>query len=345
MHLPRKMKKKKTLGYIWGLWGIAGIMSVAVILSVRYFPLLLKSHTNAQSVVGLGEYGDIYGGLNTLFTGLAFVGLVVTILLQRQEMKETREEFEAQTEQFEEQTRLLNEQIEEQKRANEKQFQLAIDAQHKEELFKRLEYIKRLETEISIENAYAVWRGNDWERKVQNTFNGERALLLMYFTCTGFLEAINSPKELTKVEINQIQEEQTSLYLVVAKLSAWLIDLYDFMKDANRYFEHNRDEVSKFWRLVLNPLSSESRALLLMLCGKPMPAECIEAAFEEKILSINPDVFHSIFLDEKAKSLLWQYANLEIFVEDAKEEWQEYVRESGAHYSTSLYRARRPEYS
>lgn len=55
------------------------------------YPYLLKWYTKAPAIAKMGQYGDVYGGLNTLFTGLAFIGLVVTILLQRQEMKETRE--------------------------------------------------------------------------------------------------------------------------------------------------------------------------------------------------------------------------------------------------------------
>ena len=39
-----------------------------------------------------GTFGDMFGFANALFTGLSFVGLIVTILLQRQDLKETREE-------------------------------------------------------------------------------------------------------------------------------------------------------------------------------------------------------------------------------------------------------------
>jgi hypothetical protein len=40
-----------------------------------------------------GQYGDSFGALNTLFTGLAFAGLIVTILLQRQELRAQHKEF------------------------------------------------------------------------------------------------------------------------------------------------------------------------------------------------------------------------------------------------------------
>ncbi|WP_157257854.1 putative phage abortive infection protein [Methyloversatilis universalis] len=55
-----------------------------------------------------GTFGDMFGGTNALFTGLAFVGVIATILLQRldlkrqaQELQETREEFRGQRKQLE----------------------------------------------------------------------------------------------------------------------------------------------------------------------------------------------------------------------------------------------------
>lgn len=55
------------------------------------YPYILRWYTGSAAISKMEQYGDVYGGLNTLFTGLVFIGLVVTILLQRQEMKETRE--------------------------------------------------------------------------------------------------------------------------------------------------------------------------------------------------------------------------------------------------------------
>jgi hypothetical protein len=41
-----------------------------------------------------GQAGDMFGGLNALFTGLAFAGVIVTILLQREELALQRRELE-----------------------------------------------------------------------------------------------------------------------------------------------------------------------------------------------------------------------------------------------------------
>jgi len=47
-----------------------------------------------------GTFGDMFGAANALFTGLSFVGLIVTILLQREDLKETRNEMELTRKEF-----------------------------------------------------------------------------------------------------------------------------------------------------------------------------------------------------------------------------------------------------
>ena len=44
-----------------------------------------------------GTYGDSYGSLNTLFTGLAFAGLIISIFIQLLELRQTRKELAEQS--------------------------------------------------------------------------------------------------------------------------------------------------------------------------------------------------------------------------------------------------------
>ncbi|MEA1850189.1 putative phage abortive infection protein [Chryseobacterium sp. MHB01] len=44
-----------------------------------------------------GTFGDMFGFANALFTGLSFIGLIVTILLQRKDLNTQREELKKQT--------------------------------------------------------------------------------------------------------------------------------------------------------------------------------------------------------------------------------------------------------
>lgn len=46
--------------------------------------------------VGPGEFGDTFGALNALFTGLAFAGVIIAILLQRESIKQQNEDLKIQ---------------------------------------------------------------------------------------------------------------------------------------------------------------------------------------------------------------------------------------------------------
>lgn len=81
------------------------LVFLIVVLIVIIFPFLINYFFNDWSKSG--TFGDTFGALNALFSGLAFSGLIITIILQkndlrnqqtelilqRNEMKETREEF------------------------------------------------------------------------------------------------------------------------------------------------------------------------------------------------------------------------------------------------------------
>ncbi len=59
-----------------------------------------------------GLFGDMYGGLNSLFSGLAFAGVIITILLQSKELQEQRKEFELQREAQQDSAKALERQAE-----------------------------------------------------------------------------------------------------------------------------------------------------------------------------------------------------------------------------------------
>lgn len=75
----------------------------------KHAPFLLKATAAVlaiQSVVGValfysipdwatrGQFGDMFGIVNSLFSGLAFSGLIYTIFLQQQELSLQREELQ-----------------------------------------------------------------------------------------------------------------------------------------------------------------------------------------------------------------------------------------------------------
>jgi len=64
-----------------------------------------------DATFGVNEFGDMYGALNTLFSGLAFSGVIVSIFLQSAELRATRAEMKAQVVQFEHQTKAMQRQV------------------------------------------------------------------------------------------------------------------------------------------------------------------------------------------------------------------------------------------
>lgn len=81
---------------------LIGLISLIVIVGLWLGTLfLLKEHEPTDR----GTFGDMFGSINALFSGMALAGIIITILLQSQELKyqrdelrETREEFKTQNE-------------------------------------------------------------------------------------------------------------------------------------------------------------------------------------------------------------------------------------------------------
>jgi hypothetical protein len=78
------------------------------------------------STLNPGTFGDTFGAINALFTGVAFAGFLISLALQRQEMayqqkqlEYQREDLQNQTKQLELQTAQLADQKEEMKRTRE----------------------------------------------------------------------------------------------------------------------------------------------------------------------------------------------------------------------------------
>ncbi|WP_160137768.1 putative phage abortive infection protein [Chryseobacterium sp. c4a] len=74
----------------WVFWtfGLGSVIFMGVTLYFNY-KYAVDLGTERQ-----GLFGDMFGASNALFTGLSFVGVIIAILLQRQELKLQRKELE-----------------------------------------------------------------------------------------------------------------------------------------------------------------------------------------------------------------------------------------------------------
>lgn len=72
----------------------AGILLVMTTVGAYAIALLwLTWPVSELSIAKSGTFGDSFGALNALFTGFGFMGLLITIFLQREDLKLTREEL------------------------------------------------------------------------------------------------------------------------------------------------------------------------------------------------------------------------------------------------------------
>lgn len=74
----------------WVFWtfGIGSVIFMGVTLYFNY------NYAVKLGIERQGLFGDMFGASNALFTGLSFVGVIIAILLQRQELKLQRKELE-----------------------------------------------------------------------------------------------------------------------------------------------------------------------------------------------------------------------------------------------------------
>lgn len=107
-----KTNKEETKSRLW-IWIIIAIIGVIALWGLSWW--LINKNINCSTE--RGTFGDMFGAVNALFSGLAFAGLIVTLLyqkeelkLQREELKETRNELNAQKLEFQEQNKTMKRQ-------------------------------------------------------------------------------------------------------------------------------------------------------------------------------------------------------------------------------------------
>lgn len=92
----------------WGVL-IAAVITVFVLWGLNWLLLWLYAGESDKR----GQFGDMFGSVNALFSGLAFAFLIYTIWLQREELTLQREELKLQREALEFQAQELKRQADE----------------------------------------------------------------------------------------------------------------------------------------------------------------------------------------------------------------------------------------
>lgn len=124
MNMPRSTKPNSVRAHWWWL-----VLLLALIVAMwAAYAYIVSSMDHLDGWTERGTFGDMFGGLNTLFAGLAFAGLIYAIFLQSQELalqrlelEETRQELERTATAQELTTSILREQLTAQRAANDRE--------------------------------------------------------------------------------------------------------------------------------------------------------------------------------------------------------------------------------
>jgi len=172
-----------------------------------------------------GQFGDMFGSVNALFSGLAFAAITYTILLQRHDLKLTREEFIKQSQEFEKQTKILKDQTDSEKegRNNELFFKiLEIYLRNKQLLYENNSLIMSdfpdpVSTFLGIETTMedALIQIRVFQKKIRSIaqyrlyYNSTSILLQFIYsnrtpfvnTRTNFLEILSSQMDIVELKL------------------------------------------------------------------------------------------------------------------------------------------------
>jgi len=72
-------------------WRIVALIVIPIVLAWIATPLILYKWMGKYEQ--MGQFGDLFGSINALFSGLAFAGVISAILLQRHELELQRKEL------------------------------------------------------------------------------------------------------------------------------------------------------------------------------------------------------------------------------------------------------------
>lgn len=245
----QQLEESKWYDSLW-LW----IIIILVVQLVYWFSVIGYFHwchqtadTN-QNWANAGTFGDLFGGLSCLFSGLAFAGLIVTIRQQSREIKlqikeqqDTRAEFEEQTKQF----------VIQNQQARERQIV--------EDIYNRISLIKQLEREIEIHI-----HSNDGNNKL----TGAHAICKLGELLEKITNVLFPDEEQENYVANITNITNVCLLYCVSfqYLDAWLNHISLLLTDIDKSFDDLGIEYNhlknKYWKIVIKSSNIFAASLL-----------------------------------------------------------------------------------
>ncbi|MFK7756932.1 MAG: hypothetical protein AB8B53_08395 [Flavobacteriales bacterium] len=98
-HLEKVSSEENMINWSPIKWGAYSVLSIYF----AYFIYFYSNYSIKDGEIGLGEFGDYFGALNTLFTVAAFIAAAIAIYMQSHELKLSRKAIILQTKELKDQ--------------------------------------------------------------------------------------------------------------------------------------------------------------------------------------------------------------------------------------------------
>lgn len=142
---PENDEIKEGKDYTWVWLPLSLMLLLGACIS---YPFILRSlihWLNPGELDKYGQVGDMFGALNAFISGCAFIGVIVSLYLQRQDLKLQRKDLALQLNEM----RNAHMEAEKQTKHFEEQVQLGKDAQFADDFYRRMSLLKAMEQDIT----------------------------------------------------------------------------------------------------------------------------------------------------------------------------------------------------
>lgn len=211
------------------------ILGIFIIFAATFgFDWFLRFFNNLPYPQTSGEFGDQFGVLNSLFSGLAFVILIYTLRQQEEQIRLQREDLQNQKEDLKLQREEMQRQCEEQKRQAdefEEQNRLMKIQQFENLFFKQLEYLNYLLKTIQLKDLSGIKSIEKFHKIISNCLK-----LIKYNK--NFLPNASSNELSYNVAWNLFREHYNDILPWSNKFYSLILFIYskDFLKKNEKEF-------------------------------------------------------------------------------------------------------------
>lgn len=182
-----------------------------------------------MSLESLGIFGDSFNVLTSLFTGFAFAGVIISVILQTQELKEAREEFRGQKE------ALQNQEFD-------------------NKFFQMLNLLNNITENLTIKNGTNTLHGKDIFKYFKNKFHNT---IEEKYSDDLFNNSIKDDKfTYFKNEFDEFNNEYDTTF------KYYFINLYQVLKYIDTYAK-NKNEAKEYTNMLRAQLTKNELVLLV----------------------------------------------------------------------------------